>query len=384
MFENCLVKNMYYLLRSIEDLKILKSRGRIWISKKDDLAFTEAELETVKQQLGKAFGLENFSPGIACEPDIEQLKKVVLESHKPIFEKAFAARPGKEVSFRIRARRGCKKFPMTSQEIEIELAEVVGESLDTDLLTVDLKHADVTVGCDVREKIAFVFYETFPAPGGLPTGCNPRVLALLSGGIDSPVACYLAMKRGCPVDFITYHSYPYTPDETVEKVKRMASIINGFQQPGKLYVCNLAPIQKMIRDQCSPPFRTVLYRRMMFRIAEQVANQNNCKALLTGESVGQVASQTVVNLNTINNAIDMLVLRPLIGTDKKDAIELAGKIGTLELSNQQVPDSCTVFAPSSPSTAVPVWRIEKDEEKIPDYPQILEKIISEIEVCNYE
>jgi thiamine biosynthesis protein ThiI len=123
---------------------------------------------------------------------------------------------------------------------------------------------------------------------------------------------------------------------------------------------------------------------MMFRIAEQVANQNNCKALLTGESVGQVASQTVVNLNTINNAIDMLVLRPLIGTDKKDAIELAGKIGTLELSNQQVPDSCTVFAPSSPSTAVPVWRIEKDEEKIPDYPQILEKIISEIEVCNYE
>lgn len=189
----------------------------------------------------------------------------------------------------------------------------------------------------------------------------------------------MIMKRGCPTDFITFHSAPYTPPETTDKVRGIAGFLNGWQIHGKLHLCNLAPLQKQIRDFCTERFRTVLYRRAMLRIAEQVARQTDCRALVTGEAVGQVASQTLVNMNTINRAIDMLVLRPLVGTDKLETIRIAEMIGSYDLSNTQVPDSCTVFAPSSPATATPESLAEAEERKIPDYPAVLEKIIADIE-----
>ncbi len=227
---------------------------------------------------------------------------------------------------------------------------------------------------------SFIYSATYRGPGGLPVGSNSPLLALLSGGIDSPVACYMAMKRGCRVDFLTFHSAPYTPQETVDKVKRVAAVINQFQLPGKLYICNLAPMQKAIRDKCRPELRTVLYRRMMLRIAEAVARRNKRFALLTGEAVGQVASQTVINMSTINAATNMLVLRPLVGMDKNEAVKIARDIGTFDICAEQVPDSCTVFAPPSPATRASLEHAEREEARLGDYQAILDKIISEIEV----
>ncbi|MBU8902285.1 MAG: tRNA 4-thiouridine(8) synthase ThiI [Victivallales bacterium] len=378
MFEKRMVENMYYLLRKLHDIRILRVRGRIWVEFKDKSCFSDEQLVLVKEQLQRAFGLESFSPVIMCEPTMDALKKAVDSSCRPYFAKAFEKK--KVVSFRIRAKRSDKDFELNSKAIEIALAEEVGKEYDYDSLTVDLENADLTVWSELREEFAFVYYEIIRGPGGLPVGCNSPVLALLSGGIDSPVACYEIMKRGCRCDFLTFHSDPYTPPSTIDKVRRIGHHLNLFQRPARLFICNLAPLQKLIRDNCNPRFRTVLYRRMMFRIAQIVAEKHKRLALLTGEAVGQVASQTIKNMATINESIDMLVLRPLVGSDKNDAVKLARRIGTFDLSSEQVPDSCTVFAPSNPATAAPLRKILEDEARIPEYKDIMREVIDNIEM----
>ncbi|MBO7153545.1 MAG: tRNA 4-thiouridine(8) synthase ThiI, partial [Lentisphaeria bacterium] len=268
-----------------------------------------------------------------------------------------------------------KRFPLTSKDIEIDLVSLVAQEVGSDLFIIDLDNADITLGIEVRDEFSLIYFDTFEAPGGLPVGSNPRVLTLLSGGIDSPVAAYMIMKRGSATDYVTFHSSPYTPQETVDKVEALAALLNTYQVKGTLHVVNLLPLQKIIRDCCSERMRTVLYRRAMFRIAEKIAEKTNCRALVTGESLGQVASQTVVNLDTINRSTTMLVLRPLIGEDKLDTIAIAEKIGSMELSSVQVPDSCTVFSPSSPSTSVPAALAAKEEEKIENYMQMIDQIV---------
>ena len=378
MFEKRMVENMYYLLRKLHDIRILRVRGRIWVEFKDKSFFNDEQLKLVKQQLQRAFGLESFSPVIMCEATLDAMKKAVDNSCRSYFTEAFEKK--KIVSFRIRTKRSHKDFELDSRGIDIALAEEVAKAYDYDSLSIDLKNADVTVWCELREEFAFVYYEIVRGPGGLPVGSNSPVLALLSGGIDSPVACYEIMKRGCRCDFLTFHSDPYTPQSTIDKVRRIGHHLNQFQQPARLFICNLAPLQKLIRDKCNPRFRTVLYRRMMFRIAQSLAEKNKRLALLTGEAVGQVASQTIKNMATISEAIDMLVLRPLVGSDKNDAIALARRIGTFDLSNEQVPDSCTVFAPSNPSTGAPLYKILEDEALIPEYKDIMQEIIDNIEM----
>ena len=331
----------------------------------------------LRPQLAKAFGLESFSPAARVAVDMDAIRAKAVELAPEVLNPVFAEKPA--VTFRVRARRSFKKFPFRSQEIEIDLVSAIAKPFGDDRFRIDLKHAEYTLGVEVRDEFALLYWDEFKAPGGLPVGSNPRVLTLLSGGIDSPVAAWMIMKRGCPTDFITFHSAPYTPPETTDKVRGIAGFLNGWQIHGKLHLCNLAPLQKLIRDFCTERFRTVLYRRAMLRIAEQVARQTDCRALVTGEAVGQVASQTLVNMNTINRAIDMLVLRPLVGTDKLETIRIAEMIGSYDLSNTQVPDSCTVFAPSSPATATPESLAEAEERKIPDYPAVLEKIIADIE-----
>ncbi len=378
MFEKRMVENMYYLLRKLHDIRILRVRGRIWIEFKDKSCFSDEQLELIKEQLKRAFGLESFSPVIMCEPSLDAMKKAVDSSCRSYFEDAFKKK--KVVSFRIRAKRSDKKFELDSKGIEIALAKEAGKAYDYDSLTIDLENADVTIWCELRSEFAFIYYDIIRGPGGLPVGCNSPVLALLSGGIDSPVACYEIMKRGCRCDFLTFHSAPYTPQTTIDKVRRIGHHLNQFQQPARLFICNLAPLQKLIRDKCNPRFRTVLYRRMMFRIAQRLAEKHKRLALLTGEAVGQVASQTIKNMATISEATSMLILRPLIGSDKNDAVALARRIGTFDLSSEQVPDSCTVFAPSNPATAVPLRKILDEEALIPEYKEILQEVIENIEV----
>ena len=199
---------------------------------------------------------------------------------------------------------------------------------------------------------------------GLPSGSNPPVLALLSGGFDSPVAAYMMMRRGVFVDFLSFHSHPFTPKTTEEKVINIVKHLNNYQGPRRLFLCNLLEVQKEVCAKTFETFRTIYYRRLMFKLAERIALKNGNKALITGESVGQVASQTITNLANIDNATEMLVLRPIIGMDKESTMDVARKIGTFELSAVQVPDSCTVFAPSNPSTGAPLQRILKGETRM--------------------
>jgi thiamine biosynthesis protein ThiI len=379
MFERCLVENIRHILRELPvPVKVERVRGRVWISPQESETFEQSTIDTIVSLLPDALGLESFSPAVKLPVDIDLIRETAAKLASPEIL-SFKETNGVVPRFRIRARRSNKRFAMTSRDIEIDLVSVIAASVGSGAFAINLDDADITLGCEIRDEFALLYFDVMQGPGGLPVGSNPRVLTLLSGGIDSPVAAYLTMKRGSPTDFITFHSAPYTPPETVKKVLNIAKVINRFQRNGKVHVINLAEFQKLVRDNCREKFRTVLYRRAMFRIAEMVAKSTNCHALVTGEALGQVASQTVVNLDTINRAINMLVLRPLIGADKLDAINLASKIGTLKLSEEQVPDSCVVFAPSNPATSAPVEAVEAEELQIPDYRKVLSRIVEEKE-----
>lgn len=378
IFEKCLVDNIKHRIRDFApECKVRRIRGRVWIEPgTENNVFSADTLEQIIKTLPDVFGLESFSPAVLLPVDMDIIRKTALE----LAPGAFAAYPDRKPKFRVRARRSNKRFPLTSQQIEIDLVTAIAEKLGENTFDIDLKNADITLGCEIRDEFSALYFDIFRAAGGLPVGSNPRVLTLLSGGIDSPVAAWMIMKRGSSTDYITFHSSPYTPPETVDKVRGIAAVLNSFQRKGRLFIVNLAEFQKAVRDNCSERMRTVLYRRAMFRIAEAVAKREECKALVTGEALGQVASQTVANMDTINRAIDMLVLRPLVGADKLETIAVAEKINTMKLSSVQVPDSCTVFAPSSPATSVPEELALKEEAKIPDYAGILEKIINDIEI----
>ena len=374
-FELQLVENLYRLLKGLP-IKVHRVRGRIWMEKNDGTEFSVADLAEVGARMEKAFGLSSWSPAVRLPAgDFQAVKDTVLALAPQVFARVTEP-SGKEnvPTFRIRARRSDKKFPMRSKEIEIALATALWQQLGGDSIKLDLENADVTIGVEIREEMAMVFLESFSGPGGLPVGANDRTLALLSGGIDSPVACWMIMKRGSQVEFVTFHSAPYTPPETVAKVEGIAALLNTFQRPARLAACNLAEMQKLIRDNCDPRLRTVLHRRMMVRIAAKVAERFKAGALVTGDALGQVASQTLCNMSVIDQASPMLILRPTVGMDKLETIHIAEKIGSFELSSVQVPDSCTVFAPSRPTTRADLEKVIREEARIPDWEKVVEEI----------
>lgn len=379
MFEGKLMENIMLQIKNINDASVYRVRGRVFVRKTDKSPFSDDELEVIRTGLPKVFGLESFSPALECDKDAKQIFEAVEKTAKDVFDRHYSKGKAK-VSFGVRARRSDKSFPLRSKQIEITTAEIIEKLFSMERLSVDLMHPDVWIGIEVREQNSFIYYDVYDGPGGLPVGSNSPVLALLSGGIDSPVACYMAMKRGCHVDYLTFHSHPYTTMASVEKVTRIAAMLNTYQIPGKLHSCNLAPIQKMIRDLCTPKYRTVLYRRMMLRVGEGVCKKEKLYAMVTGESVGQVASQTIVNLATINAASSMLVLRPMLGMDKRESIRFAEKIGTYTTSIEPVPDSCTVFAPPSPSVAAKLHSVEEEETRLGDWKAIIEQIVESIEI----
>ena len=382
MFESRLMDNIMMQIRSVNDASVYRIRGRVFVRKTDRSPFNDDELEIIKKGLARVFGLESFSPAFECEKDAAQIFNGIEMTAGKVFNRHYE-KGKKIVTFGVKARRSDKSFPLRSIELEIKTAEIIDRLFGKERLSVDLRNPDVWIGVEVRETCSFVYYEVYDGPGGLPVGSNSPVLALLSGGIDSPVACYMTMKRGCHVDYLTFHSHPYTTMDSVEKVKRIAAILNGYQYPGRLYSCNLSPIQKLIRDLCIPKYRTVLYRRMMLRVAEAVCNRDKLYAVVTGESVGQVASQTVVNLATISAASPILVLRPMVGFDKRESIRYAEKIGTYNTSIEAVPDSCTVFAPSQPSVAAKLHFVECEERKLGDWKAVIEDIVNKIEIFDF-
>ncbi|MCF7791575.1 MAG: tRNA 4-thiouridine(8) synthase ThiI [Victivallales bacterium] len=362
-FEKCIIDRLNLLLNMLPEMTVGKIRGRIIIHKQDFSTFSEKECKTVKNALNYVFGIDSFSFCIRTDTDMEAIKAAVYNCFNIKVLSTVDEIKNRLPTFRIRVKRNNKNFSYSTRETEIILGELVS-SFSKDL-RVDLSDkADFSLFCEVYKNFTLIYSEKYMAQGGLPSGSNQPVLSLLSGGFDSPVASYSMMRRGVFVDFLTFHSYPFTPMETVEKIKRLTAVLNKFQGNRKLFVCNFLETQKTICEKIFENFRTIHYRRIMFRLAEKIAALNGNKALVTGESVGQVASQTIANLSNIDSAIEILVLRPLISEDKIKIMNTAKKIDTFDISKVQTPDSCTVFSPSNPSTNAPKNMILAGDRKM--------------------
>jgi tRNA uracil 4-sulfurtransferase len=349
-FEQKLLNNISRQLTNRNEFNYYRDQGRFALKKRDNSFFSPKEIKIATDALNRTFGLESYAPGIFTDPDAD----TIFELIEKYFDTAYQIGknqllPMQDYTCRVRCRRSWKKFPYTSKEMEIAIADKVLPKYDD--LKVNLKKAHLTIGVEVRPDMAFIHFQDHKGLGGLPVGSSDPVLCLLSGGIDSPVAAFKAMQRGSHVNSITFESFPYTQPELIDKVANLQNILDKFQDhPAKFYACNMAESQKMIRDHCSERFRTILYRRIMMRVSTVLADHLKTKALLTGEAVGQVASQTLANMDTINRATNTLVLRPLVCMDKNEVITIAEKAGTFDVSNIQCADSCTTFAPGKPAT----------------------------------
>ncbi|MFA6815308.1 MAG: tRNA uracil 4-sulfurtransferase ThiI [Lentisphaeria bacterium] len=382
-FEERLCQMLQKRLASIGKFRIIYDSGRIFLLPMGEkTCLTKEDVALCRQMIPTIAGVSSISPGFYLEPTLDAVEGCVCRYFSEVCEAYIAANTpdqNGEYSYAMRARRSNKEFSMTSEELERYFAEKLLS--DHPELSLDLRHAGMVVEVEIRRKRAFVSFERIAGPGGLPSGSGGCVLALLSGGFDSPVACYQMMRRGCSVDFLTFHSSPYTPPATVTKVCTIVRKLNQFQKPGKLLSINLLPAQKAVRDLCRSRFRTILYRRFMIRIANVVTQKLGCQAIVTGDNLGQVASQTMENMATISQAAEFMVLRPLLTFEKLETMELARKIDTFDISSEDVPDSCTVFAPARPSTMADPEAIYEDERGL-DIPSLMTKCLKSAVLIN--
>jgi thiamine biosynthesis protein ThiI len=352
-FVEALVRNMKVAAQSVAPVKIHRERGRL-------LVRPERRVIEVAHRLRDVFGISSVSPAWSTTNEPE----AIVELSRAVVADAFSTvPPGERRTFRVQSRRGEKRFPMTSAELDRHVAERVLGQVE-DRVKVQLKNPEIVLGIDVRTGGTYVFVERLQGSGGLPVGTLGKALCLFSGGIDSPVAAWMTMKRGCEVPLVSFHAYPYIGESARRKVIDLARILARFQPRSRLFVVPFAPIQVAVRDQTPETYRTVLYRRMMQRIAAGIAEEDGCGALVTGESLGQVASQTLENITCIEAAADLPVLRPLIGFDKEETIRIAQRIGTFDLSSRAEPDCCTVFLPSRPVIRGRIDRCDEAESRI--------------------
>jgi len=352
-FENQLVSNIRYALRDIKNIKIDKIHGRI-LGRVD---LTDAE--KCISRLTQTPGIASISIGDSMEPDfdkIAQLGITLIQSKLQVLG---------QLKFCVRTRRSNKSFPFTSKEFDFEVGSRIMEALSSNGLSVDINGADFVLEVEIGPQETIVFDNRVSGLKGLPVGSSGQVLSLLSGGIDSPVSTFKLMTRGCRVHSVFFDNRTFLGRGGYDKVVRLAHTLNRFQGGGKLYVVSFQDIQVAIRDHCTDSNRVVLYRRMMYRIAHALAELKNYQGLVTGESVGQVASQTLNNLMAVSCVVPMSVLRPLIGMNKQEIIMHAKQIGTYDISIEPQPDCCSVFMPDHPTTRSKIKYLESDESLYP-------------------
>ena len=311
----------------------------------------EIDPETLSQRISSVFGIANFSLVQRSERDIDQLRRRILAGLNGAH---FA-------SFRIDTQRGDKSFPLNSPEINRQLGAAVQEKTGA---RVDLDNPEFTVYVEILPKDTFFGFNKLPGAGGLPVGTSGRLLSLISGGFDSPVAAYRMMQRGCRVIFVHFHSAPYQDKTSQDKVRELVKLLTRHQFQSRLYMVPFGEIQRQIVAAVTRPLRVVLYRRMMLRIGERIARREKARALVTGESLGQVASQTLENMTVIQQAVTMPILRPLVGMDKQEIVDQARRIGTFETSSIPDQDCCQLFVPKHPATKARFDEVEADEAKL--------------------
>ena len=348
-FENKLMKHIGSNLREIGKTNIWKSNGLLFASMD---GFEEKEFV---EKVIKVFGIVSVSIAYSFEVDMEKIYQVALEHITEKMEQR------KFKTFKIETRRGDKSFNWTSPEISSKVGGYILRNLEE--LTVDVHNPDFKLYVDIREK-CYIYSDKISGYGGLPLGTNGKALLLLSGGIDSPVAGWMMAKRGVEIEAVHYHSYPFTSERAKEKVVELARILAKYCGNIRLHSINLLPIQKEINEKCPEGEMTILSRRFMMKIAEKIAKNRDCSALITGENIGQVASQTMEGLTVTHDAVELLTFRPLIALDKVDIIELAKKIDTFDTSILPFEDCCTVFLPKRPLTKPRVDRIRESESKL--------------------
>ena len=285
-------------------------------------------------------------------------------------------------SFKVESKRGDKNLKLTSQEMSLDIGGYLVSQVK-DRIKVDVRNPEVKKKCEYRENHVMVYSDTVPGYGGLPLGTNGRALSLLSGGIDSPVASWMVAKRGMEIEAIHFHSYPFTSEKSQEKVRDLAQILAKYCGRIRLHKVNILEIQKAIGLHCKEEEMTIISRRFMMQIAQRVAEKRFCDALITGESIGQVASQTIQGLTCTNAAVSIPVFRPLIAMDKTEIVEIAQKIGTFETSILPEEDCCTVFSPKKPVTKPKLDRIEKSQNAL-EVEKLIQDAIDNIEVEDIE
>lgn len=377
-FYKKIADNAVALLKPICPCTVKKVSGRIFITPKD-----EKDMNLVPKlvtRLQSLLGVISISPVIRVETDEEVITKKVVEFAKKELEK----RTG-PIVFRVSCnRQGKHVFPKSSQEMAKMLGAKI-KALDPTRFVVNLKNPEWDVGVDIRDVGTFIYTETVPGPGGIPSGCAGRAMVLLSGGIDSPVASYMMMKRGCTLSYIAFWSYPYIGEKLVDKIKALVKHLAIYQPTAtsKLYMIPFGEIQVAIRDKCDERYRNILYRRAMNKIANRVAGHAKAKALVTGESLSQVASQTLSNMSVIEESSEWPVLRPVIGMDKIEIINIAKKIGTYEISSIEQPDCCTLFQPRAPITYGDLKECLEEEKKIENYEELIQNAIKGLQLFKY-
>ncbi len=351
LFEDALVHQIKFALKSCDGrFYIHKTQGRIYVDAQSDFDYEE-----VVGRLQQVFGISGICP-VAYEEDegFEKLCEKVIGYLAEVY-------PDRHMTFKVVARRARKDYPLDSNQINADLGEAILNAYPE--MKVDVHHPDVFLNIEVREKI-YIYSQVIPGPGGMPVGTGGKGMLLLSGGIDSPVAGYMIAKRGVKIDAVYFHAPPYTSERAKQKVVDLARILSRYCGPVYLHVINFTDIQLYIYEKCPHEELTIIMRRYMMRIAEHIAKETECLGLITGESLGQVASQTMASLVSTNEVCTLPVYRPLIGFDKQEIVEVSQKIGAFETSILPYEDCCTIFVAKHPVTKPNAKIIRRHEQNL--------------------
>jgi len=349
LFEDALIQQIKYALKKCEGkFKVHKTQGRIFVE-----ALSEFDADEVILRLKNVFGISGISPVVYTEDrGFSDLCGDVIRYIADVY-------PDRNRTFKVKARRARKDYPLNSLEINKEMGGAILEAYPE--MKVDVHKPDILLSVEVREKI-YIYSETIPGPGGMPVGTGGKAMLLLSGGIDSPVAGYMIAKRGVKIDAVYFHAPPYTSERAKQKVLDLARTLSRYAGPVYLHVINFTEIQLYIYEKCPHEELTIIMRRYMMRIAEHIAKETGCLGLITGESIGQVASQTMSSLAATNEVCELPVYRPVIGFDKQEIVEVSERIGTYETSIQPFEDCCTIFVAKHPVTKPNIKFIRRHEE----------------------
>lgn len=351
IFEDALATQIKYALKKCEgEFAVRKTQGRIYVD-----ALTEFDYDEAVEHLQRVFGISGICPVVYVEDEgFGKLCEDVIAYVDNVY-------PDKNKTFKVQSRRARKNYPKESMEINMDLGEAILKAYPQ--MRVDVHKPDIMLNIEVREKI-YIYSETIPGPGGMPVGTGGKAMLLLSGGIDSPVAGYMIAKRGVKLDAVYFNAPPYTSERAKQKVIDLARIVSRYTGPIYLHIINFTDIQLYIYEKCPHEELTIIMRRYMMRIAEAIAKETECLGLITGESIGQVASQTMHSLMATNDVCEMPVYRPLIGFDKQEIVEVSEKIDTYETSILPYEDCCTIFVAKHPVTKPNLKVIRRHEENL--------------------